>query len=274
MLAHHQGNHEEDDEDQKFPIQYNQSLLPEPEGYFGQVIRGGEVGGGQRWSWQKKRGLKKIFLAKLLHLGGEKPHQSVERVVHLQESAARSHFQINGEELDKYLINSTILHSASLGIYLRQTSASMGQSGLRVKLKIVSTFPPQGAGRLGRGGGKWFGFQETTSCEWRRERGKLPKQKNRHKNEKNGGGAGSGFPPTASRAGLGGGKTFLPVGERAWRLLQACNLLLCFGVASDLSALHNFLLYRRSQESFEEAWVMMAVEELPLNGSLALYQAD
>ena len=49
---------------------------------------------------------------------------------------------------------------------------------------------------------------------------------------------------------------------------------LCFGVASDLSALHNFLLYRRSQESFEEAWVMMAVEELPLNGSLALYQAD
>ena len=46
MLA--QGNHEEDDEDQKFPIQYNQSLLPEPEGYFGQVIRGGEVGGGQR----------------------------------------------------------------------------------------------------------------------------------------------------------------------------------------------------------------------------------
>ena len=51
--------------------------------------------------------------------------------------------------------------------------------------------------------------------------------------KKTGGGAGSGFPPTASRAGLGGGKTFLPVGERAWRLLQACNLLLCFGVASD-----------------------------------------
>ena len=140
----------------------------------------------------------------------------MERVVHLQESAARSHFQINVEELDKYLINSTILHSASLGIYLRQTSASMGQSGLRVKLKIVSAFPPQGAGRLGRGGGKWLGLQETSSCEWRRERGKLPKQKKiGTKMKKTGGGAGSGFPPTASRAGLGGGKTFLPVGERA-----------------------------------------------------------
>ena len=126
---------------------------------------------------KKERLEENIFLAKLLHLGGEKPHQSVERVVHLQESAARSHFQINGKEVDKYLINSTILHSASLGIYLRQTSASMGQSGLRVKLKIVSAFPPQGAGWLGRGGGKWFGFQETASCEWRGERGKLPKQK-------------------------------------------------------------------------------------------------
>ena len=40
---------------------------------------------------QPKEKLEEIIPVKLLHLGGEKPHQSVERVVQLQESAARSH---------------------------------------------------------------------------------------------------------------------------------------------------------------------------------------
>ena len=36
-----------------------------------------------------------------------------------------------------------------------------------------------------------------------------------------------------------------------------------------------FLIFpRRSQESLEEAWVTMAVEELPPSGSLPLYQIE
>ena len=179
---------------------------------------------------KKERLEENIFLAKLLHLGGEKPHQSVERVVHLQESAARSHFQINVEELDKYLINSTILHSASLGIYLRQTSASTGQSGLRVKLKIVSAFPPQGAGWLGRGGGKWFGFQETTSCEWRRERGKLPKQKKISIKMKNWRRSWQRFPSDCESSWTGWRKDFLASGRARLTIitgLQSFALFWC-----------------------------------------------
>ena len=53
-----------------------------------------------------------------------------------------------------------------------------------------------------------------------------------------------------------------------YRLAIFCFVLVSLQISSQFST------YRRSQESFEEAWVMMAVEELPLNGSLALYQAD
>ena len=42
------GNRQEDDEEQELPVEHKQSLLPEPERYFGQVVGGGEVGGGER----------------------------------------------------------------------------------------------------------------------------------------------------------------------------------------------------------------------------------
>lgn len=50
-----------------------------------------EVVKGELDKISKEKLEEEIIPVKLLHLGGEKPHQSVERVVQLQESAARSH---------------------------------------------------------------------------------------------------------------------------------------------------------------------------------------
>ena len=48
------GDRQEDAEEQELPVENKQSLLPEPERDLGQVGRGGEVGGGERWAAKRK----------------------------------------------------------------------------------------------------------------------------------------------------------------------------------------------------------------------------
>ena len=194
--------------------------------------------------------MKKIFFSKTTSprrreaspVGGEGRPSAGER--------CKVTFSNYAEELDTYLINSTILHSASLGIYLRQTSASTGQSGLRVKLKIVSAFPPQGAGRLGRGGGKWFGFQETTSCEWRRERGKLPKQKKISIKMKNWRRSWQRFPSDCESSWTGWRKDFLASGRARLTIITGLQSFALFWCR--FRFLHNFLLIGEAKKALKK----------------------
>ena len=60
------GDRQEDGEEQELPVENKQSLLPEPERDLGQVGRGGEVGGGERWAPKRKEKMKN-----LLHISSE-----------------------------------------------------------------------------------------------------------------------------------------------------------------------------------------------------------
>jgi len=141
----------------------------------------------QRWE---------VVKVKLLHLGGEKPHKSVERVLQLQESSSRQSWSLL--EADMWLQGAIreqvgLVEAAESGLDLRRLLLASGE-GKEDELAAVS-------------------LRLRVELDW--------------------------------------------VEERL--------------AAHWAEALDDY--YKRCQASVEEAWVTIAVEDLPSSGNLALYQA-
>ena len=150
---------------------------------------------------------------KLLHLGGEKPHQSVERVVQLQESAARSpsnkyqagiwfksicplwaqavlafdwgrHSTPRDNQVQRMIESQVCITRIISPNHENESQVHVGKiyippqvqiqwEWLKVKYMYQYHIPLQGPGGFGEGGRKWFGLSQTASGQWRRERGNL-----------------------------------------------------------------------------------------------------